>query len=392
MKNLIYLVLCGKLPVGAVREKLGESAGLFGVFVSLLLGLVKLFAGLVSGAVSVVADAVNNLTDCASGMVTFLGFRIANKPADEDHPYGHARSEYIAAFLTAAGILLLAFEMFVSCVRRLFAPAAPSMSPAALWVLSIALVLKVLLWIFYRRVAGALTSDALLAAAKDSLGDALFSSAVLLSCVFSAHLPVYADALVGALIAVCLFVAGARMAVRTLQPLLGQAPPRELVERMQEKILSYENVLGLHDLLVHSYGISRIFASVHVEFDSALDLMYCHDVIDTMERDFRLKEGVELVVHLDPVVTSDALAAQVRESLQELLCKVDAGISLHDFRAVYFKSHTKFIFDVLAPATLAVPDAKLCALCREHLKEMDESYTASITVDRGFVATSSEEN
>lgn len=385
MKGLVSLFLHGRIPEGASREGLGAACGALGIVCNAVLCLMKFALGLFSGSISILADAVNNLTDCATGAVTLFGFRICARPADEKHPYGHARSEHIAALLVCVVLLAFSLDLFGGSVEKLFDPARPAHVPYMAVMLVSAVLVKALLAAFYFRGARALSSEALLAAARDSVGDAVITSAILFVSLFNFSLPFSADGLLGALIALWLFFAGLRSLKDTLDPLLGVAPARDFTERIEEKLLSFAGVLGVHDLVVHSYGVSRHFASVHVEVDAGMTLLESHELIDGIEREFALSEGLELVIHPDPVVTDDPLSDAVREKLCAFVATLSESLRVHDFRMVHKGSHKLFVFDITVPAAFSVPDEKIASLCRGFLSGMDAAYEAAITVDRGFL-------
>ena len=382
MKHSFRLLFSRATPAAEDRTALGQRAGIIGIVLNLLLAAGKAAVGISCGAISALADAVNNLTDAAASIVTAVGFRLSARPADEEHPYGHARSEHVSALIVSLTIILVAFELGKSSFDKVLHPAAVSLSVPALVGLFAALFVKLFLYFFYKRLAHTLSSDVLRAAAKDSIGDVLASAAVLAALVFGSVTSVPLDGWAGLAVSVFLLISGILSVKETLDPLLGEAPSPELVRHVEEKILSYDTVLGLHDLIVHSYGPGRTFVSVHAEFSAAQDLLVSHDIIDSIERDFAENDHICLVIHLDPVVTDDALANEMKEKLSAFLITVDERLSVHDFRAVYGKTHTNFIFDVAVPISFAVPDARLRTLIRDFFRGADPTYFAVITIDR----------
>lgn len=369
-------------PAAPTRAREGARAGLLGIGVNLALAAVKALIGFQSGAISILADAANSLTDAASSIATFLGFRVAAKPADDEHPYGHARSEYVAGFFVALSMLVVAVELFRSSLLRVLSPARVHLSPVAFFLLLLAVAGKLFLFFYYRRSAARLSSATLRATATDCLADVFSSGAVLVCAVLGEFTPLMPDGYAGCLVSVFLFVGGLRAASETVSSLLGTAPPAELVEQIETRILSFDSVLGIHDLVIHSYGEGRRFATVHVEFDSTQDFLTSHEIADRIERELLEQDRIQLVVHLDPIVTDDELQHAVREQVEDYLRTLGENLSTHDFRAVYGPTQTNFIFDVSVPMSFAIPDAKLVSLLKDFVSGLDRHYFAVVTVDR----------
>lgn len=333
----------------AVRAAVGRLAGGTGILCNCLLAAVKFVAGLLCGAISVVADAVNNLGDCAAMAVTLLGFRLARRPADKDHPYGHARYEYLSGLVVAAMILLLGVELAHSSVRKILSPEPPETSVLTLVILVLSVVLKLWMSVFFRALGKKIGSCALLANAADSRNDVIATAAVLLGYLANILLRVNIDGWIGLAVAVFIVVSGVRMIRDTVSPVLGKRADPELVARMTMLILSHEKVLGIHDLLVHDYGPGQCYASVHVEISAAEDPLVCHDIIDDIEWDAMEELGVHLVIHYDPVVENDTEQNEMRRVAADLLFGMDPRLSMHDFRLVRGARQTKLVFDLSVP-------------------------------------------
>jgi len=342
----------------AVRGAYGRLAGITGIVCNLLLCAGKLTAGVLSGSVSVTADAVNNLTDASSSVVTMIGFRMAEKPADEDHPYGHARVEYITALAVAAIILLIGYELAKSSVRKILHPAPTEFSWITAVILLASIAVKLWLSVFNRRLGKTISSGALLATAADSRNDVIATSAVLLSCIIAALTDFDPDGYVGLLVALFILYSGFCVAKDTIDPLLGAAPDPDFIRRIAETLKTQEGVLGIHDLMVHDYGPGRRFASVHVEMDRNLDPLMSHNLIDRMERQFAEEMNLQLVIHYDPVVTDDEEAAAARKLVETVVGGIDGRLSIHDFRMVAGPLHTNVIFDLVVPFEME-KDAKV---------------------------------
>ena len=333
----------------AVRTSLGKLAGGVGMFCNFLLFGLKLVAGLLSGAVSVIADALNNLSDAASSLVTLLGFRLAQRPADKDHPYGHARYEYLSGLIVAALILVIGMDLAENSVRRIFQPAPVEVSALTFAILGISVVVKFWMALFYHKAGKLIGSATLKAVAMDSRNDVITTAAVLLGCVVQKVWNVQVDGWVGLSVAVFILWSGVEMARETISPLLGERADRGLVERISKQILSCPKVLGIHDLLVHDYGPGQCFASVHVEVSAEEDPLICHDIIDGIENDVLENLNVHLVIHYDPVLTDDVEWTQMRQTVENLVVGIDSCLSVHDFRLVRGANHTKLVFDLSVP-------------------------------------------
>ena len=306
----------------AVRESYGKLAGITGVVTNLLLALLKLLSGWFFNSIAIMADAVNNLSDSASSIVTLVGFKLSSKPADAKHPYGHARIEYISGMIVSFIVVVLGVQLAQSSIDKILAPEESSFTWITIGVLVVSILLKLWQGLFYRKIGKTISSTTLEATSTDSLNDVISTSAVLAGIIITLLTGVNLDGWLGLLVAVLITISGIRLVMETSQPLLGMAPSQELVQSIYSRILSYDGIIGLHDLEVHSYGEGRIFASVHCEVDADQDIMISHDIIDNIERDFLQDSGIHLVIHLDPVQIHDdrtqKLYHQVREKVAQL--------------------------------------------------------------------------
>ena len=363
------------------RSACGKLAGAVGIACNILLFLGKLLAGLLSGSVSVMADAFNNLSDASSSVVTLLGFKLAEKPADSDHPYGHARIEYLSGLIVAAMILLIGAELVKSSVSKILHPEAVSFTWLTLAILLISILVKLWMASFCRKLGKAIGSATLEATAADSRNDVISTASVLLAGLLSMCFGWQIDGFMGLAVAVFILYSGVGIAKETVDPILGAAPDPDFVHMVEQKILSYDKVLGLHDLMVHDYGPGRRFASVHVEMDSREDPLVCHDIIDNIERDFAEQEHLRLVVHYDPLVTNDAELTRMRELVTAEVHAIDPRLSLHDFRMVRGPKHTNLIFDLAIPYDLANKKAELKALIDKKVQFENQQYYTVITFD-----------
>lgn len=375
----------------AVRNAYGKTAGFFGIATNLLLFAVKLILGLLSGSISVAADAVNNLTDAASSLVTLFSFRLSGKPADERHPYGHARMEYVAALIVSCIVTAIGLELLKSSVERIISPEETRYSVAGTVILSLTALLKLYQWFVYRVAAKRIRSAALLASSADSINDVIATGVVVIGSVVGLLTDWYIDAFLGCGVAAYILVSGIRLIVQTTDPLLGTAPDPGLVKTISDRVLSYDGILGIHDLAVHNYGFGQCFASVHAEVDANVDVMTSHDLVDMIELDVLREMNLHLTIHMDPVVTDDPELAKLKEKVIELARVFHPEISVHDFRAVFGPSHTNLIFDVDLPFNYHTEDAAFAKALTAEIKKLDPRFNAVITVDRTYLRASFED-
>ena len=334
------------------RAKVGSLSGAVGIGANLLLFGGKLMAGLLTGSVSITADAMNNLSDASSSIVTLLGFKLAQQPPDEDHPYGHARFEYLSGLAVAVMIMLIGFELAKSSVEKILNPTVVEFSAVAVAVLLGSIGVKMWLFLFNRKLGKLISSTTLEATAADSRNDCISTAAVLAAGAAEhfLHLPI--DGFAGLGVALFILWSGWGLAKQTISPLLGEAASPELRELIVDYVSTRPQVLGYHDLMVHDYGPGQRFASLHVEMDAAADPLYCHELIDDMERECLRSHNIHLVIHYDPVITNDPELNRLREKCAQLLQRRDPRLTLHDFRMVRGSGHTNLIFDVSLPVSL----------------------------------------
>lgn len=371
-------------PDGGGRMRLGAGAGAVSIACNLFLVAIKMLASFLSGSIAVMADAVNNLSDAASGIVSLVGFKLAGKPADREHPFGHARYEYLAGLTVAVLIMVIGVELFRTSLEKIASPAATVFSPLSLGILILSILVKLWLARFYARVGGLIDSGALLASAADSRNDVITTSAVLLSLLAARIFGLHIDGWMGLAVAVFILWSGWGLIRDTVDPLLGAAPDAKMVEEIRSTIMSYPGVLGTHDLMVHDYGPARRFASVHVEVAAEEDVTVSHDVVDEIERYFLEQRGISLVVHMDPIVTKDPQVKDMRTWLAKAGAGIHPELTVHDLRLVRGANRHKVIFDCVKPPDLRMSEtelkAALCALVREKYPDHD----CVITVDDSY--------
>ncbi len=373
------------------RLKAGKAAGIVGIIANLLLFAVKVLIGIFSGSISVIADAINNLSDAGSSVFVLVGYHLSGKPADREHPYGHARMEYLCGLFISVIITVLGIELLRDAASQFFEkPESAEFSLIAIITMSVTMLAKAALALFYFITAKKIGSDTLKASAIDSLGDIFATAAVVAGMLLTPVTGPYTDAFLGAAIAIYIIVLGVKLIKESSDTLLGKAPDRELVADIVAKIRSYEGVLGIHDLVIHSYGAGKVFASVHVEVDADGDIMASHDLCDNIENDFRDGGCIDLVIHMDPVQHSDprvnALRGEIAEILSHISAECTCPASMHDFRAVFGPTHSNLIFDIAITDEFPLSDRELCRRIDEEIKKLSPTYNTVITVDRDYTS------
>ncbi len=366
-----------------VRERYGTLAAAVGILSNIFLCIIKGLIGLFSGSIAVTADAVNNLSDAGSSVITLLAFKIAGKPADEEHPYGHARMEYISGMAVSFIIILLGLELMGSSFEKILHPEEVGVSALTYLVLIVSIAVKLWQGMFNRNLGKRISSEALQATAADSLNDVFSTGAVLLSTLVYQFTAIPIDGWVGMLVAIFITVSGVKLIMETGSPLLGQAPDPQMVRELEEKITAYDGVIGIHDLQVHNYGPGRVFATVHAEVPANRDILVSHDIIDNIEREVGHEMNLNLVIHMDPVVTDDERLNQLHAQVQQIVVGIDSNLSMHDFRAVFGPTHTNLVFDVVVPPGFSLSDSELSRRIEQQVQTLG-SYFCVITVDHNY--------
>lgn len=368
----------------AIRESMGVISGIFGIASNLLLFAIKLTAGLISGSISIVADAVNNLSDSGASIMTIIGFKLASKPADKKHPYGHARLEYLSALFVSVAIIMIGFELLSSSVSRLSGDDSPQFSIVTLIILVVSLAIKLIQGTVNKRIGKRINSKALIATAQDSFNDCISTLAVLLGAFISYFAKLSLDSYIGIAVSLFIIYSGLKLVIETADPLIGSAPEKELVDEIISGIKGYDGILGIHDLVIHSYGVDRCFASVHVEVPASRDILESHEIIDNIEQDFIKNKNIHLVIHLDPIVTDCEELSEAQNLVYGVIKAISVEITMHDFRAVFGKEHSNLIFDVCIPFGFKYTDAELCYMIEKEVKQLRPDYNTVITVDKAI--------
>lgn len=362
------------------RELYGRLAGAVGIICNLLLSVMKLIIGTISNSVSITADATNNISDAGSSIVTLVGFRLSGKPADKDHPYGHARIEYISSLIISFLILLIGCSIFKESVTKIFNPEESLFNIATVIVLVASILVKLWLSVFNKFLGKQINSKALEATAIDSRNDVITTAAVLLASVISHFTGFNLDGYMGVIVSVFIFISGINLVKETLDPLLGQPPTKDMYVTIENKILSYDNVLGVHDLMVHSYGPNTYFASAHIEMDAKIDVLICHDIMDLIERDFKKDLNIHLVVHLDPTILDSPEINELKEMVNDIICEIDRELTFHDFRVVVGEENKNVLFDVVVPPEYKYSDEELEKIITDKITEMSNGKIFTVLV------------
>ena len=377
----LFIKNCEDTQNPAVRSSIGKLAGLTGIVCNCLLTVLKLVIGLLVGSMAIIADGVNNLSDAASSLTTLLGFRMAQRPADKQHPYGHARYEYLSGLAVAALILLIGAELVKSSVAKIINPEPIDISAATIALLAASVAVKLWMSGFYKTLGKKINSTALYATSVDSRNDVISTCAVLLGCLVNYLFGLNIDGCVGLAVAIFILYSSVDIAKDTISPLLGQQADDELVDKITELVLSHEKVLGVHDLLVHDYGPGRCYASAHVELSADEDPMACHDIIDDIECDVLEKMNVHFVIHYDPVVQNDAEQNEMRRTVGEIIRELNPAFSIHDFRIVRGSAQSKLVFDLGVPYSMIEKKKEIKERIDAALNERGKKYITIIRFD-----------
>ena len=369
----------------AVRTAYGTMVSITGIVLNIILFAAKFVVGTLFGAISIVGDAVNNLSDAGTQIISLISFRIAAKPADREHPFGHARIEYVTSMIVSFLVMLVGFELLKSSVAQIFSPERPDSSPVAIFVLVGSMLCKLWLGLFNRTIGKKIDSSVMRATAADSLSDVFATGAVLIATVLPMvfkNMSWNPDAYMGVIVAILIVVAGFRILNESKNAILGEAPSEEIVKQISETVDRYEGALGIHDMVVHNDGPGRIIASLHIEVDGSVDVFETHDMIDTIEKELRDVCGIEATIHMDPIVTDDEQVNELRAKTAEAVQKIHPSMQIHDFRFVAGATHTNLIFDVVLPFEVKMSEADVKAAVAEKIKEINPTYCVVLNVDR----------
>ena len=373
------------------RVKIGRFAGIVGIIANTVLFIVKIAIGLLFGSISVIADSLNNLSDAGSSVLTVVGYTMSGKPADKDHPYGHARMEYLCSLFISVIVMFLGVEMLTSSIDKIVnKQQTEEFGITAIIIIASTIAVKVLIALFYGKLGKRINSPTLKASAIESVSDVITTSAVVIGMVLTPYTGPYTDAIIGCAIAVYILVMGFKLVKESSNILIGTAPDAEFVHSVIKRIKEYQGVLGIHDLVVHSYGENKSFITVHVEVDSEESIMISHELMDNIEEDF-LKENINLVIHMDPVCVNDPETNELKsicaKIVSDIASEYSSPVSMHDFRVVKGSIYTKLLFDVSISNDMPLSDKRLCEQISEEVKRINPLTELILTVDRDYFSS-----
>lgn len=369
-----------------VRVAYGYLCGTVGIALNILLFAGKIIAGTISGSVAVTADAFNNLSDAGSSIISLIGFRLASQKPDPHHPFGHGRFEYIASLIISIIIVLMGFELGKSSFEKIVAPQAVEYSTVTFAVLGVSVLVKLYMFFYNNSVGKKIDSATMRATAMDSISDAVSTGAVLISAVIAMFTNLALDGWMGLVVAAFIMVTGFKSAKETIDSLLGTPPSPEFVKQIEDMALQYDDIIGVHDMIVHNYGPGRTFVSLHAEVPSDGDIVAIHDTVDNAEREIAKELGCLVTIHMDPVDVHDEHTAQLRENVSEIIKQINPDITFHDFRVVSGPTHTNLIFDIVSPMDCGLSDQELADTIADKIHQCNESYFAVINVDKDFAS------
>ena len=388
MTNFLIRIFIGKNKDPndpKVRGRYASMAGFTGILLNVLLFAGKLTLGIIAGSVAIIADAFNNISDAGSAIVTLIGFRLASKPVDKEHPLGHGRAEYVTGFIVDMLIILVGFELFKSSIDKIMHPTTPTVGLATTILLCVAVLVKIWLFFFYRKVAITIRSSAIKAASFDSLTDCVATTLVLVSAILSKHFSFGIDGYAGILVAAFIMFTGLKAAKETINLLLGSPPEPEFIEKIYEFCKGYPRVIGIHDVMVHDYGPGRQIVSFHAEVPANEDINIAHEEIDQLERDLHAKLGCIVTVHLDPVVTDDPVINELHAIAENAAKELNSMFSIHDFRITKGETNVNMIFDLVVPVDCKMPAEEAENAVSEKIRERVPNSFCVIRVEHPFV-------
>ena len=368
-----------------VRNQYGKVAGIFGIFTNIFLGIIKLIIGIISNSVSIIADAANNIADTASSVLTIIGFKLSSKKPDKEHPYGYARYEYIAGFVIAIMMFIMGLTFAKESIVKIFNPEDLVINWITYLILIIAIVGKGIQMLVYLDFSKAINSNTLKANSVDTRNDIISTTAILISMIIMGIFKINLDGLLGLAVSSFVIYSSIGMIKEVLEPIIGIIPTEKQVQDITEKILKYEYVEGIHDLVIHNYGVHNDFATVHVEIDSKMDIMKAHDMMDNIEKDFKEDLGIDLTIHMDPIVVGDPTIDLLQTKVVRAIHKLDSELKIHDFRVVKGITHTNILFDCIVPFEKEHTDESIKEYLMKEIVPEKEIYYYVIQIDRPFV-------
>lgn len=368
-----------------VRHSYGMLCGIVGIFLNIVLFIGKFLAGTFSHSIAITADALNNLSDAGSSFITLAGFKLASQKPDPDHPYGHGRMEYLSGLFVSLLIILMAVELLKSSFAKIVTPQETTINPLVMAILAISILIKLYMSVYNKQIGKKIDSTALLATATDSRGDMISTLLVLISSTVSYFSGLQIDGYCGLLVGLFILYSGFNAAKDTIDPLLGKAPDKEYVEKIEEIVTSHDLILGIHDMMIHDYGPGRVVVSLHAEVPSDGDILEMHDLIDHIEHDLSEMCDCEAVIHMDPISVNDPETSALKEQVRNIMKEIDTTLQFHDFRIVKGPTHTNLLFDVLVPYKFPIKDSELIVMIDRKVKELNPAYFIVVKVDHTYI-------
>lgn len=366
------------------REQYGILCGIVGIGFNILLFVGKFLAGFFANSIAIMADAFNNLSDAGSSFITLVGFKMASQKPDPDHPFGHGRIEYVSGLLVSIVILLMAFELMKSSIGKIIRPEEVATSTLTYVILVISILVKLYMAFYNKRIGKKIDSVAMSATATDSISDCIATTVVLITTIIAQFTSLQLDAYCGVLVAVFIFIAGFKAAKDTIDPLLGTPPEKEFVEEIENIVMAHDDILGIHDLIVHNYGPGRVMISLHAEVDAHGDILVLHDLIDNIEHELKTKCNCQALIHMDPIINDDEEINHLKHDIAILIKEIDGKMTLHDFRVVKGPTHTNVIFDVVAPYNLPFKDDELKQIIGAKILDKFPYHYSVVEIDRDY--------
>ena len=365
-----------------VAKKYGLLASIVGIVLNSFLFAAKLVVAILSGSVSIISDAFNNLSDASSSVVTLIGFKISSKPADEDHPFGHQRMEHICAFIVSAIILYIGIELGISSIQKIINPSIVEFSYITLGILIVTIFVKLWMSFFYKKTSKKIDSLSLKASSKDSLNDVIATSVIVVGLFIGKLFNINIDGYLGIVVCAYILISGVFIIKETINQLIGGTPDKEIINKVVEEISKEEQVIGVHDVLYHSYGLGEVYISLHAEMDSSLTLIAAHDIVDNLEKMIKKTYNVELVIHVDPILLNDELLSEVSYKLKNIIKKISDKLSYHELKIINKKKRTTICFDLLVPYNFEMNNKEIYDLVNKELRLINDDYRASISFDK----------
>lgn len=383
-KLLVKLFIKDKdnIKSAKVRRQYGFLSGMAGIFLNTLLFIGKLIAGLTTSSIAITADAFNNLSDAGSSVISLVGFKMAGKPADNEHPFGHGRMEYISGFIISIIIIIMGLELLKSSVTKIINPVKSTYNTLSIIILCVSIIVKLWMFLFNRKLGKLIDSPSMTATAKDSLSDTISTFAVLLGIIISLVFSVTLDGWLGTVVAAFILITGIGAAKDTLNQLLGEAPDKTFIANITDDVLSHPEILGIHDLIVHNYGVGNCVISLHAEVPSDCNILKIHDVIDNIENEINQKFNCLTVIHMDPIAIHDKVTLETAQKVKAMLFSISDNISMHDFRMVIGETHTNVLFDIVVPFDFVYSDEELKDVISQEIKKIDSHYIPKIKIDK----------